>query len=100
VQDPSEPVGDPAGLLLHQDLLEHRQAATAQVLRHVDGAEPQLVDPKPVTLDDLGGQVAAVHLRFHLEWDQLVGEGTGSGLDLPVFARHWISHPSFRPSLR
>jgi hypothetical protein len=91
VDHPAEGVGDPADLLLDQDLLEGREAAPAELLGHVDGLEAELGDPAPVRLQQPVGQLAAVQLGLDLMGEELVGEGPGGRLDLPVCLRHRIA---------
>jgi len=91
VDHPAEGVGDPADLLLDQDLLEGREAAPAELLGHVDGLEAELGDPAPVRLEQPVGELAAVQLGLDLVGEELVGEGPGGRLDLPVCLRHRIA---------
>ena len=81
---PAEGVGGAADLLLHQHLLERREAAAAELLGHVDGVEAELVDAVAVALQQLGRQLAVVQLGLDLVGDQLVDERPGRRLDLPV----------------
>jgi hypothetical protein len=92
VDDPAKGVGGPADLLLHQHLLEGREAAAAQLFRHVDGLEAELADLPLLRLQHLGGQLAPVQLGLHLERQQLVDEGAGTLLDLAVGLRHRVGH--------
>ena len=91
VDHPAESVGDPADLLLHQHLLEGAEAAPAELLGHVDGLEAELDDPAPVRLQEPVGELAAVELGLHLVRLELVGQGSGGRLDLPVRLRHRIA---------
>ncbi len=88
---PAERVGHPADLLLDQHLLEGREAATAELLGHVDGLEAELGDPAPVLLEQPLGQLAAGQLGLDLVGEQLVGQAAGGRLDLPVSLRHRIA---------
>ena len=97
VEDPPEGVGHPAGLFLDQDLLEGGEAPAAELLRHVDGVEPELVEPLLVLLDHLRRELAAVHLGLDLVGDQLVGEGPGPLLDVPVLLGKGKAH-DLRPA--
>jgi hypothetical protein len=100
VDHPAERVGHPADLLLHQHLLEGREAAAAELLGHVDGLEAELGDPSPVGLQQPVGQLAAGQLGLDLMGEQLVGQGPGGRLDLPVRLRHRIALAHERDSWR
>jgi hypothetical protein len=102
VDDPAEGVGDPADLLLDQHLLEGREAAAAELLGHVDGLEAELGDPAAVRLQQPVGQLAAMELGLDLVREQLVGQGPGGLLDLPVRLRHRIAllHEADSPERR
>jgi hypothetical protein len=91
VDHPAEGVGDPPGLLGDQHLLEGREAAPAELLGHVDGLEAELGDPAPVLLQQPVGELAAVELGGDLVGLELVGQGPGGRLDLPVCLRHRIA---------
>ena len=92
VEDPPEGVGHPAGLFLDQDLLEGGEAPAAELLRHVDGVEPELVEPLLVLLDHLRRELAAVHLGLDLVGNQLVDDGPSLGLDLDFLRRQRMAH--------
>ena len=88
---PAERVGHPADLLLHQHLLEGGEAAAAELLGHVDGLEAEVGDPTPVLVHQAVGQLAATQPGLDLVSEQLVGQGPGRRLDLPVRLRHRIA---------
>lgn len=91
--DPTEGVGDAAGLLLDQRLLEHRVALASQLDRLVDGKEAELPGVGEVTCRHVGWDFALVHLGVHLPGDQLgFDEPGGPGLDLPVLVGHCSGH--------
>jgi hypothetical protein len=102
VDHPAQGVGHPPDLLLDQHLLEGREAAAAELLGHVDGLEAELGDPAPVRLQQAVGQLAPVQLGLDLVGEQLVGQGPGGRLDLPVRLRHRIalSHETDSPERR
>ena len=74
-------------LLLHQDLLERREPAAPEFLRHVDGFEAGLVDHLLRALAGVVGEAAAVHLGLDLAGNQLVDNGPSLGLDLDFLRR-------------
>jgi hypothetical protein len=90
VHHPAEGVGDPPDLLLDQHLLEGREAAPAELLGHVDGLEAELGDPALARLQHPLGQLAAGQLGLDLVGEQVIGQGPGGRLDLPVRLRHGI----------
>jgi hypothetical protein len=91
VDHPAKGVGHPADLLLDQHLLEGAEPAPTELLGHVDGLEAELGDPAPVRLQQPVGQLAAGQLGRDLVGLELVGQGPGGRLDLPVGVRHRIA---------
>jgi hypothetical protein len=91
VDHPAQGVGDPADLLLDQHLLEGAEAAPTELLGHVDGLKAELGDPPPVLLEQPLGELAPMELGGDLVGLELVGQGPGGGLDLPVCLRHRIA---------
>jgi hypothetical protein len=75
--------------------------APAELPGHVDGLEAELGDPAPVRLQEPVGELAAVELGLHLVRLELVGQGPGGRLDLPVGLRHRIAltHESGPPGV-
>ena len=93
---PAQRVGDPAHLLLHQDLLQGGIAAATEFPRHVSGVQAELEGSLGVAGGHVGRELAAGAFGRFLERDQLVGETAGPGLDLAVF----FGEPVHRWNLR
>jgi hypothetical protein len=96
--DPAEGVGDPADLLLDEDLLERGRADAAEGGGHVGGEQAELDRPLLVRRGHVVGE-GPVELRLDLERYQLVGEGAGARLDVLIRCRqavhrwhldHWV----------
>ena len=89
---PGHGVRCPAHLLLDQDLLEVGEPAAPEVLRHVDGPEPDLLRAAFGFLLHTVRQLALMRLRIFLMGDELVDEGAGPVLDVPVLVAHGVGH--------
>ena len=74
---PRDRVGDPADLLLHQNLLQRSESRTADRLRHVGGVQAQFDRAGVVLGGQLLGQLTAGHLGFDLVGDQGFDELAG-----------------------
>ena len=87
VDAPAQGVGHPSGLFGDQDLLEHREPAAAELLRHVHRGQAELLGFGAMTFTDVVGDPSLVLFRVDLPRDQLVHEAAGALLDLAVFLR-------------
>ena len=87
---PGEGVGDPAALLLHEDLLEGAAAATAELGRDVRRGQAELDGAGLEPVGDVLGELAVVLLGVLLVGDQLVGEAARAGLQLEVVGRESV----------
>ncbi len=81
---PGQRVGHPPGLLLDENLLEHRESAAAELARHVDRLQPELPDPLPGALQDSVRRNAIVELGGGLVGDELLDNRRRTSLDLEV----------------
>src|SRR5215210_682593 len=89
VNAPAERVGHPADLLRNEDLLESRESAASEVLRHVHREQAERLRLRAMTVSDVLGYPALVLLGMDLPGDQLlVDEPTGALLDVSILGGH------------
>ena len=96
-QAPGQAVGDPAGLLLHQHLLEGCAALPADRGRHVGGIEAALDGRCVLRSAHVPGQLPVVLLGGLLERNQPVGELARSALEVEI-RRGQAVHGTLRPA--